>query len=40
MDAPYIDPIIDQKHASWLTSREKFILSILNQVINEIILDK
>ena len=40
MDAPDIDPLVDQEHADWVTSRKDFILVILNHVIDVFILKK
>jgi hypothetical protein len=40
MDALEIDPIVDQEHAGWLTSRKDFILIVLNYIIDAFILNK
>ena len=40
MDALDIDPIVDQEHACWVTSRKDFILIVLNYIIDVFFLDK
>ena len=40
MDALDIDPLVDQEHAGWFTSRKDFILIVLNHVIDVFFLNK
>ena len=40
MNAPETDPILDQEHTGWVTSRKDFILVILNHVIDDFFLNK
>ena len=40
MDALDIDPIVDQEHTGWVTSRKDFIMIILNYIIDVFTLDK